>query len=402
MKKSILWISLCAPYDSVAHGGGKTHNYYLKKVFNSGKFNIDLITFCDLEEYDKAEKDLSYYGINHEIIPWVHDISISTIKRKIQLLDMLHNPFNKFGGATNEYYWDKIKETIKRNKYVPDIIILQWTEIVLFADRIKKLFPDAKIVAIEEDVKFLANERQIKISDNKIIKSFNLLKYKTLYNKEINELKLVDYIITYSKKDENLLTEGGISNIMVVSPFFENYTICIRTEKPDDIIFYGAMSRKDNYESAIWFINNVLFKVSDKEIKFIVVGSKPVEKLKKYSSERVIITGFVDSVAPFFENGLVLVAPLISGAGIKIKILEALSAGIPVVTNNIGIEGINAKAGRDYIHCENADEYIKIINDIKSKKIDLTSYSQNSRNFIRTNYNLENDADRIIKALERL
>ena len=65
MKKEILWISLCAPYDEVPHGGGKTHNFYLKEVKKSNLFQINLITFCDLDEYEKAEQDLSGYGIEH-------------------------------------------------------------------------------------------------------------------------------------------------------------------------------------------------------------------------------------------------------------------------------------------------------------------------------------------------
>lgn len=400
MKKNILWISLCAPYDTVGHGGGKTHNYYLKKVFSSGFFNIDLITFCDLDEYDIAEKDLNSYGIKHVLIPWVHSISLSTIKRKLHLLNMLHNPFNQYGGATNEYYWEKIKETICKGNYEPDIVILQWTEIALFADRIKRLFPGIKIIAIEEDVKFLASYRLITVADNLIKRQIAIRKYRALRRKELFELGYADLVITYSKKDEILLNEGGIEKTMVVSPYFENYSFIKRSESEcKDILFYGAMSRRDNYESAIWFIENVFNKIKQRDVRFLVVGNKPVEKLKKYGNERILITGFVESVIPYFQECLFLVAPLVSGAGIKIKVLEALSAGIPVLTNEIGIEGINAVDGKHYIHCETSDEYINAINEILEGKIDMEKYSQNSKELILENYNLESDVNKLVNAL---
>lgn len=403
MKNEILWISLCAPYDRVAHGGGKTHNYYLKKIQASEKFNIKLISFCELDEYEEIKEDLDKYGIDNVIIPWNHNFNIANLKRKLQLINSFYNPFNKFGGATNNYYLDCINKVVKSGEYNPQIIILQWTEIVLFCTKIKKLFPHTKIIAIEEDVKFLAYKRKINLATSKIKKIIERKKYESLRKEELYSLSLADKVITYNNKDKILLNDGGIRNVIVISPYFEDYNFCKRSGLINkDIIFYGAMSRQDNYESAIWFINNVFNKITDKSVRFVVVGNKPVKKLKDYASDRIIITGFVESVAPFFQSSLCLVAPLISGAGIKIKILEALSAGIPVITNDIGIEGINAVNQRDYIHCSSGEDYLQIISKIINKQIDVAQYSKNSQKMICDNYNLEEDADRVIALFENI
>lgn len=395
MKKEILWISLCAPYDDVAHGGGKTHNFYLKKLSQSKVFHINLITFCDMEEYEIAEIDLNKYKIDHTIIPWTHKICLENIKRKIQLINMMFNPLNKMGGATNEYYWDQIKRVIQRNTIVPDVIILQWTEMILFSDRIRKIFPYAKIIAIEEDVKFLASKRQIELKKGKIEKLFALKRYQKLYKKEINSLRRVDRVITYTQKDKMLLLNGGIKNITVLSPFFENYSDDVKWRgTSNDIIFYGAMSRQDNFDSAIWFINNVFTHIDDQSIRFVIIGNKPTSKLLAYANDRIVVTGYIKDVRPFFERSLCFVAPLVSGAGVKIKILEALSAGIPVITNDIGIEGINADPQQDFIYCKEASDYIDTIKKILERKIDLRRLSFNSKKMINLNYNLNKDAER--------
>jgi glycosyltransferase involved in cell wall biosynthesis len=402
MKKNLLWISLCAPYDEVAHGGGKTHNFYLKQLFESKLFNIHLITFCELDEYDKAKTDLNKYGISNEVIPWTHCINVENIKRKFQLWDMEYNPVNKYGGATNKYYWDKIIEALKNVDFVPDLVLLQWTEIVLFVDKIKKIYPNAKLVCIEEDVKFLALQRQVNLCTNLFDKAIKKLRYLMLKNTEIKSLQLADLIIAYSNKDKNLLPENLKKRVLVVSPYFEDMSYCRRNVANKDIVFYGAMSRKDNYDSAIWFIENVFNNIQDKEIRFIIVGSKPAEVLYKYKNDRVIITGYVESVKPFFENSVCLVAPLVSGAGIKIKVLEALSAGIPVLTNSIGIEGIDAVDKCHYLYCEEKCDYLEAINDIINQKIDISTLSENAKRMIAQKYDLKKDSIRFVAHIREL
>lgn len=108
------------------------------------------------------------------------------------------------------------------------------------------------------------------------------------------------------------------------------------------VLFFGAMARPENYLSAIWYIENVMPRIQDLKLKFVVLGSNPAEVFEKYINDEVIVTGFVEDVTPYFEKSLCLVAPLVLGAGIKVKILEAMSAGIPILTNAIGIEGISA------------------------------------------------------------
>lgn len=393
MKPKILWISLCAPYDKVGHGGGKTHNFYLKKLLEKNFFDIELISFCDLEEYEIVKSDLKKYSVKNTIIPWTHNLSIRNLKRKFQLLDCQYNIFNKYGGATNNYYWDNIKRILLSLNYTPDVIILQWTEIVLFLEKIKKIFPSSKIIAIEEDVKFLSYKRKSDICNHFFKKLFLTKKYNCLKKYELSSISKADLVITYSDKDKNLIYNNQ-KEILVLSPFFEKYK-CIRNNNDDvfSFLFYGAMSRQDNYDSAIWFIENVFKKLPIQNKKFYIVGNKPVPKLLKYASKNIIITGFVDTPLPYFEKCTCLVAPLISGAGIKIKVLEALSAGIPVLTNEIGIEGINARPGIDYIFCKTSFDYLKTIMQLEPNQIN--SLSKNSQEFINKNYNLFSDLDKL-------
>ena len=96
-----------------------------------------------------------------------------------------------------------------------------------------------------------------------------------------------------------------------------------------------------------------------------------------------------------------LVAPLVLGAGIKVKILEALSSGIPVITNDIGIEGIPAQSGCEYIHCIKPEEYAKAIREIYTGAIDINLMAFNAKKFMQR-YSLEKSLSLYQNKLEEL
>ena len=82
--------------------------------------------------------------------------------------------------------------------------------------------------------------------------------------------------------------------------------------------------------------------------------------------------------------------------------LEGLSSGIPVLTNNIGIEGISAQSGKEYIHCEKAEDYIRAISDILDGKIDTGQMGLKAKDFIRNNFDYENNTRRFIELIQRI
>lgn len=133
----------------------------------------------------------------------------------------------------------------------------------------------------------------------------------------------------------------------------------------------------------------------------MVIGGNPPTCLKKMAAPNIKILGFVKNIDFYFENCICLVAPLLLGAGIKVKILEAFAAGIPVLTNQIGIEGIPAKNGIDYIHCESAEEYIKAIDNLLHFEELGNTLSHNARRLVTENFdNEKNMRDWICKVNE--
>lgn len=400
-KKKILWISLCAPYDAVVHAGGKIHNRTVKALQNSQKFEIFLISFC--REYEVPLLDLDQYHIKNNIIT-ISGHPVKQVLKKIINIGSTLNPFHKYAGIVpnfQKHYALKAAQDYLIKGEQPDIIILDWTQIVVLYPQLVKWFPTSKFVMIEVDVAFLGYKRKIDIASNSFQKRFMKLRYEKLKKIELNALLHSDLVIVNNHKDKKLLLHNNLpeDKLFVLDPFYTDYSRIQWNQTTNNILFLGSMERSENYKSVIWFIENVFSKIENPEVKLVILGGNPHHSLEKYRSSRIQLTGFVPDVSTYFSTCMCFIAPLIMGAGIKIKVIEALSAGIPVLTNEIGIEGIPAIKEQDYFHCETAEDYLNIIDCLTKQKINVSKLSENAKKVIKDNFNY---SEKITHMIDRI
>ena len=381
--KKILWIAQVVTYDGVAHAGGQNFNFYLKKLNENPDITIRTVGFAERNDLSRLTYDK--YHIENKV--FCEESEVGKLKGKFDSIFSKFLIFNRYAGIVKGYKINKIKSylrEIRKMGYAPDCIILHWTQILLMEYHVKKIFPESKVVAIEEDVTFLGLKRRAGQEKNILKKIYYYLGYFCLKYREISSINDIDFVFTTNRKDLELLRQKGIrTSAYALTPFFHNMIDLCRSKRIDNhnIIYFGAMSREQNYLSAIWFIKNVM-PFLDKKYHFFVIGNNPVPLLKSYESERIHIVGYVDDIRPYFKESFCFVAPIILGAGIKIKVLEALSSGIPVLTNEIGIEGINAKAGKDYIYCKEPKDYMEAIEKLENNPRLFTVLSSNAKRFV--------------------
>ena len=117
------------------------------------------------------------------------------------------------------------------------------------------------------------------------------------------------------------------------------------------LVFTGDMSFQPNIDAAI-FLEQEVFPVirrkhPDAELRF--VGRNPGPRILAMAQRGIVVTGGVSHVLPYLHEATVYVAPHFTGAGTRTKLLEAMAAGLPIVTTTVGIEGIAAQPGRDVL-----------------------------------------------------
>ena len=114
--------------------------------------------------------------------------------------------------------------------------------------------------------------------------------------------------------------------------------------KDCSLVFVGKMSYEPNVVAVTYFAEHVLPDLLKHypQLKFMIVGAHPDMRVQKLAEkEGVQVTGYVDSIEPYFQNATIVVAPMLTGAGIQNKIIQAMSYGCCVVTTTIGAEGLN-------------------------------------------------------------
>ncbi|MCR4746318.1 MAG: glycosyltransferase family 4 protein [Lachnospiraceae bacterium] len=373
-------------------------NFYLKKIAVSGKFDVDLVSFVN--KVDLGKIDVENFGIKFH--PVIREKCFREFIGNILSINSKYNPKSRYCGIITwnaaNLFLAKIRE-LRNSGYIPDIIILDWTQLVLIIDDVKKIYPEAIYISSEQDVTYLGKRREAEKERLSVRLFIKKEIAKTCKKFELQALSKSDLVITYNEKDRNLLIADGINqkSVKMLAPYFHK-TAAKRAVSNNDIIFFGYMRRFENVNAVTWFIDNVMPKINDLPCRFVVVGGGLDDDLKALENQKIVFTGFVPEIDSYFSKAMCFAAPLNYGAGIKIKVIEALYSGIPVLTNKIGIEGIPAVKGKDYIHCENAADYSEAIRKIYLKTEKVVDGSES----IKRNFDYVKSAEEYISLIEKI
>ena len=129
------------------------------------------------------------------------------------------------------------------------------------------------------------------------------------------------------------------------------------------LIFSGNMDFPPNYESALWFIRNVLplLLKENPKINFVVAGANPVEELKGLQGNNVEVTGFVEDIRQEIARSILYVAPMVCGGGFKNKVVEAITSGTYVVATSIAVEFLSAELQKQLLVADQPQDMAKVI-----------------------------------------
>lgn len=177
-------------------------------------------------------------------------------------------------------------------------------------------------------------------------------------------LKKGTVVFTFSEKDCDLVRELYKVNSYSTTFFLHPNVINAEPrEESNYFVFFGSWAREENCEALDWFIDNVYNNLS-KDISFKVIGGgKMPESLKQkiITKPNIDYMGFVDNPYDIIANAKAEIAPLHMGAGVKVKCVEALGSGTPIIGTEVAFEGIGEKY-RDAMFMVNMpEEFVSII-----------------------------------------
>lgn len=281
-------------------------------------------------------------------------------------------------------------EKILRNEEF-QVIQMEGLSLALYLPFIRRISP-AIIVMRAHNVEFRIwelNSIQAKPGFRKLY--FNILA-KRLKDFEKKSLKNCDAIVPISHNDEQTFRELGLKKPSYVAPFGSNQS-CTEEElnfSGDPTIFFlGSLDWIPNQQGLIWFLDKVWepLRLSKPDLIFRVAGRNAPDSIRKILDRKgVSFLGEVSDARDFIISNTVMIVPLFSGSGMRVKIIEAMALGRPVITTKIGAEGIGGQTGKHFIIADDPDQFCNEIKQIITKPEILSQIGRNAREFINGNF----------------
>ncbi|WP_240906014.1 glycosyltransferase [Thiorhodococcus mannitoliphagus] len=222
-------------------------------------------------------------------------------------------------------------------------------------------------------------------------------------DRELALMRKVDAILTYNETEHAVIASHNlrIDNIFKCPWVLTAQGHRTPFDERDGIAFLGGYRHTPNVEAVEFFVEKVmpLLRAKGKGIKFHVFGSNPPEAFQTLESDDVVMEGYVESLDAVFETCRLFVVPLLSGAGIKGKVLESMSYGVPSVLSPIAAEATGLSNGISTLVAETPEEWSEAIVSLYDDQKRWQAFSEHALTLARNNYSFESGWKMMGKAL---
>jgi polysaccharide biosynthesis protein PslH len=289
----------------------------------------------------------------------------------------------------NKDFERKLVNILKKEEF--DIIQAEMIYTTIYLDVIKK-YSKAKVVLRAHNIEHLIWKRMAGNSKNFLTRHYLDHLYRTLRGYELNIISQVDGIVAITETDATFLRQYS-GNVPVISiPYgIDPDSLPVLPEViPDiDIFHIGAMNWLPNEEGINWFLENVWPSVhrSFPSITLHLAGRMMPEWLKNLKVKGVTVEGEVPDAMDFIQKHSVMIVPIFSGSGIRIKIIEAMSAAKAVIATSIGAEGIQYTDREHLLIADTKDEFISALKLAIEDSSLRKSIGENARKLIESKHN---------------
>lgn len=232
--------------------------------------------------------------------------------------------------------------------------------------------------------------RQLALNSKNIFKKFYFQRLSTdLMKIEIENLNKVDLIVTITPEDLKSFENLGIKTPKITIPIAIDLTDINVDYSVTNLFFMGSMNWKPNVEAVRWLVNEILpaIKISQPKIEFHLAGSFMGNQFPTDEIKGIINHGFVNDSHQFMQNNGILVSAIQSGSGVRVKLLEAMSLGVPIVTTKIGAIGIHQK--NNLLLAETSPEFVSHISELINSQEKRMKLGGKGRKFIEENNSIE-------------
>ena len=395
----IMFIMPSFPYPLLSGGDQAMYNSMFAVEEDVECYFIYETSFRNKKNYEKKIKDANlekvcfiplvpnllknlYISLNNRLNNFVHKYRFRCEKEdflcfkmsKVFFLDSKKADFIQF-----------INACIK--KYNIDIVQMEMCSclpyVLALPSNVKKIF-------VHHEIRFVVNELFLHS------KGFSPYRQAVTEMSKIQEIGLLnkcDAVITLSEIDKQKLKKAGV-NIPVYSSVAVVNTVA-DIINPNDccnvLSFVGPAFHSPNYLGVKWFLENCWEKLllQDASYRLRIIGNWPEDRRNEITQKfkNVEFAGFVPNLADAL-NDTIMIVPITVGSGIRMKILEAASLGVPFVSTTVGAEGLPFESGKDCLKGDTPEEFVDAILKMRDKSLRV-EFAKKANKLVKEKYSMD-------------
>jgi glycosyltransferase involved in cell wall biosynthesis len=379
--------------------GGQMAMYKLMKNFLQLGFNVKNLT---LETYKHPFNINDYPEDLQDIInPEAHYID-SRVKSWDVFLSLFKKESYHVKRFVDSEFELKIKELLQTNNF--EYVILESAFLMSYINVIRK-YSDAKIILRAHNVEYRIWRQHARKEKSFLKRYFYKKLSKDLKRFELTFINLVDGVFCISEQDREFFRRRAVKTPTVVIPVYMDLVEdnMVNYEN-NDFHFVGSMSWKPNADAVKWIINQIAPKLQRllPDSKIHIAGSAMPKSMKEKQIKNVVFHGKVNSMCDFMSTHGTLIVPLKTGSGVRIKILEALSFGVPLISTEKGKEGISLTPKKHFLTANITEEFLLQMKYLNENTMKKKSLGEEGKKFISEEYSIEIVSNHIREFLAKI
>ncbi len=255
--------------------------------------------------------------------------------------------------------------------------------------------PRARRIYDAHNAEFLLQRRFATTAASPLLRLYSSLQWRRLERFEQRLVRECRLTLAVSRHDANQLSAlaGGGVNVRVVPNGVDAAAYPFQARGPEqaaNLLFLGKLDFRPNAEAAEWFVQHVLRQLFESvpNARLFAVGANPPKRLVHAGQhdDRIAVTGYVAEERSYLARCAALVLPLRTGGGTRLKALIAMASGLPIVSTRLGMEGLDAEPGQDYLVADTAPEWVTALDRLLRDPVLQARLARNGRALVERRY----------------
>ncbi|MDP1726693.1 MAG: glycosyltransferase family 4 protein [Bacteroidota bacterium] len=362
-------------------------------------------------EITAAVLNTSKHHIDFKLLPQhvknLASYHLFEIDNSIRFQGAFLNLFQKDSYIISRFYHPEFEKLlislVQKNNY--DAILFESLQTTVYIDKVKE-HTHAPCIYRAHNIEYKIWETQSRIEKNLVKKIYLKLQSERLAQFEQNTVLKFDAILPITPADKVSFKEMGVQKPMLVMPAgIDTEIFALHEPNNTGPVFHiGSMDWMPNQEAVHWFLKEVwpdLFKQFP-DIEFYIAGRNMPEEFLNIEKAGVKVIGEVNNAYDFMQLQGLMVVPLFSGSGMRVKVVEGMAMGKCIVSTGFGMEGIFAEPGKHYYLANNANDFIIALTHLISNPAKAQQTGEEARRFAFEHFNNTQIMDQVIAFIKQI